>query len=1277
MKIKSYILFFLGLLIQSTTFSQFVNYIDDTGWNIGLNTGGTWQEKELVMIDNDTNYAQPFAQLSGGFTFGKTIAYFPNNRFFALDLRFRYLRGINYGWATKTSIVDSINSSFQNYISAEVFRNYRMDLNEFTFEGVLSLHKLREQTGVLLYGFGGLGVVDYRVKADYLNGQIPYNYPNWSLDNNRRSAREIRRESDMEFETVLMTNQLKFMPSLGLGIGYQITPSFSVGLEHKITYALSREINGFNYDNTNDKYHYTAFRINFDILRNRGGHQSNIEEDVVQEEETVNCNSCPSSTNTNTGTVNTINQNTDDISYSNSGTPPTVNIVNPSHQNLEVHGSLFHLQARIYHVNNKSQITLNHNGVFINRDDYQYDGNQRRLMYNVELHPGANVFEINAVNNYGSDQDETIIIYKRRITGSPPVIDITHPFNSRTETQNQDQNITSFVLNVSQKSDIEFFINGRPNNSFLFNPSTKIFSARRILNEGLNKFVIKAKNDFGRDSSSIEITYKVPIPPVVDFTAPHLDTLFTQDQIYNVKAQTNINTIQQIKKVTVNSLSVPFDFIPSLREIQFKALLHNGENYVYVQVENEIGSDDDRAVIVHEDRSNQLPPDVNITDPTSDPFISQHQNINAKAMLLRVNNKSDIVVKLNNKNITHFSFDPVTKILDVNLNLSPGKNNLLVKGKNNFGSDQDITSIEFQQAQLLSPPIIDITYPLENPFSTSNNLLSINGTIKHVDKYENATAYLNNIASRQFLFNPMSQNFQCQVQLSPGINTFNIQAYNSTGTAQKTISIHYTPVECNNPAIQLISPTTNTVNTTNNKVSIMAKILHTQTIRFKENGMDIQGYNFDVNTGDFVSMFNLKPGTHTYEIVAFNTCGVVTETITYNFGNTSTCQDPVLNWVSPMLKRNKAIINSAQQLVSFNIKEVSLKNQVQITLNGVPQSFSFDAQTGDVSTLMNCKPGINDFKITANNRCNQVIFSGQLEYLQVISKPEIILSSHKNSFSETTLNTAKIIGVVQNVSNKNDINVLVDGNGVPFYFDHVNKKIMVDITLKNGVNELEIQASNSAGGVSKMLEIVKKGDKPVINIRKYGGYSTNKRPIYRTTPTVFIDGYVNHYDNTSVFEYSTSPSDLANLKFNSSSGTVVGKINLPKNEMVLLELTISNNYGTTTKNIYFYYEHYDDDTEQEPIYQQKSSDSNNANKTNASSDNDVEEEEPNTQFKPINIFKEDNKENDNSDTYKEEGKNNNSTDLLRSSKRSTSVKKTTSVKTSTRNTSNVKKSGGR
>ena len=116
MNIKFYVLFFVSLLLHGITSSQFVNYIDDTGWNLGFNTGGTWQEKELVVIENDTNYAQPFAQLSGGFTFGKTVAYFPGNRFFALDLRFRYLRGVNYGWTTALDSIHNLNPFYQGII---------------------------------------------------------------------------------------------------------------------------------------------------------------------------------------------------------------------------------------------------------------------------------------------------------------------------------------------------------------------------------------------------------------------------------------------------------------------------------------------------------------------------------------------------------------------------------------------------------------------------------------------------------------------------------------------------------------------------------------------------------------------------------------------------------------------------------------------------------------------------------------------------------------------------------------------------------------------------------------------------------------------------------------------------------------------------------------------------------------------------------------------------------------------------------------------------------
>ena len=136
---------------------------------------------------------------------------------------------------------------------------------------------------------------------------------------------------------------------------------------------------------------------------------------------------------------------------------------------------------------------------------------------------------------------------------------------------------------------------------------------------------------------------------------------------------------------------------PNSGEIKFTATLHQGPNEVFVKVQNDYSMDDDGVVINHQDLSNQLPPEVSITTPSTNPFVTQHENINAKALLLRVDNRSDVTVRLNNKNISNFSFDPTSKILEVNLNLKEGKNNLYVEGKNNFGSDNDNVNIEYQK----------------------------------------------------------------------------------------------------------------------------------------------------------------------------------------------------------------------------------------------------------------------------------------------------------------------------------------------------------------------------------------------------------------------------------------------------------------------------------------------------------------------------------------------------------------------------------------------------
>jgi hypothetical protein len=268
-KIFLYVIVFL----TNISVAQYVNYTNDTGWNLGINIGGSWQEPERK--NNNSAFNNPFAGFSRGFTVGKGV-YENKDKFFSVDLRLRYLKGKNSGWtATADSFASPYGIYSTNFISDDsvyAYTNYQMKFNEFTFEGVLTLNKLREKTGLILYGFGGIGLTYYNINRDILNETSdstftgdPYDYSSLTFISDRQTARDLKRLSDNNFETKIETNKLKFMPSLGFGIGYQFNERWSMGVEHKITYGLSNNINDIDNSQINDKYHYTALKLNFDI----------------------------------------------------------------------------------------------------------------------------------------------------------------------------------------------------------------------------------------------------------------------------------------------------------------------------------------------------------------------------------------------------------------------------------------------------------------------------------------------------------------------------------------------------------------------------------------------------------------------------------------------------------------------------------------------------------------------------------------------------------------------------------------------------------------------------------------------------------------------------------------------------------------------------------------------------------------------------------------------------------------------------------------------------
>ena len=189
----------------------------------------------------------------------------------------------------------------------------------------------------------------------------------------------MKRLSDKHFETEIETNKLKFMPSLGFGIGYQFNERWSMGVEHKITYALANNINDIDNTQINDRYHYTALKLNFDI--------SSYKKPSANNNQYIPENSTP------------VNNN----SPFNQGNPPLVDRVTPRNDfytsdlsTINFSNSIFNLEENFPNVNNYNSTNIA-NLFKLNGDAQKISSNEFILTGNNQIQSG-NAFTYNKID---------------------------------------------------------------------------------------------------------------------------------------------------------------------------------------------------------------------------------------------------------------------------------------------------------------------------------------------------------------------------------------------------------------------------------------------------------------------------------------------------------------------------------------------------------------------------------------------------------------------------------------------------------------------------------------------------------------------------------------------------------------------------------------------------------------------------------------------------------------------------------------------------------------
>lgn len=1159
-RILTSLVLFATILTNSVSFAQTTHPVE-----LGFNLGASWLQSDVKMKKLGG---------AGGFTLGQM--YLQNDKS-GLDWgwRFRYLNALAYGQDNKKATgiaynpaLNGFNNGNTNYNTngGFVYQNHKTTINELSLELVIGANRMRNKTKVYPYIFGGLGITQAVTKTNQLDGaNLQYDYISIDSNGTANSSQitsSLNTMYDGSYETFAEGSELprwKFMPSLGVGLGYQFSPGFSMGLEHKMTWALHDGLDGQQWNNDNtlsgtkDKYHYSSVWLKFSFGRKAR----------------------PVSTTTTT--TNIVTPTAD---------KPTVVITNPSMNSYTSTSQSFTVKATVKNVNSKSDITLLYNGV--NNTNFTYDVNTKQFAFPLMLLQGSNTFEITATNASGNTTDNATVIYQTQTIVSPPapvpVVTITSPTTNPFSTSMNNATVVANVLNVSSQSQIGVTINGVATGSFIFNPSSHVMTVSSNLNPGVNTFVISATNAVGNDSKSVTIIYSianVTPPPFITIVNPAVNPFNSNVSLLPINAIVqNVTSIGQIS-VTTTAGIVPtsmLSFNPSTGQLNFNANLIAGANAVTISATNVAGADSKSITIIYNlPVVVNPPPVITFVNPAVNPFTSSVASLPINALVQNVTAIGQISVTTSSGIIptSMWSFNPSTGQLNFNVNLVSGANSVTISATNVAGADSKSTTIIYNQQVAVTPaPVVTITSPTVNPFNTSANVATINAIVLNVTAPSQISVLLNGISTSAFSYNVTTKQFTLTANLIAGANIVSITASNASGSDSKSQTIIYTqPVAIQKPVVTITVPNANPFNTSTAVNPITATVLNVVSsaqVAVTINGASTSTFAFSIATKQLTLSPTLIVGANIVTITATTSAGSDSKSITIIYTPQVTAAAPIVTITSPNV--NPFNTSTVATTVNAGVLNVTASSQITATLNGVSVPFTYNVITKQLSMPVTLISGANVVTISATTSAGSDTKSTTIIYsVPVVTTPAPIVTITYPTVNplNITIATSTVYASVLNVTSSSEITATINGGTVPFTYNAATKQLTLTASLVSGANVVTIKATTASGTDTKSTTIVYTAPvvvpAPVITFTRPiapGGVST--------TAVYNVEATVTNISTSSGITVKVN--GVAITAFTYTAGTNQLKFNA---NLVLgtntVTVTATNASGTDTKSVMITY----------------------------------------------------------------------------------------------------------
>ncbi|MGV3610418.1 MAG: Ig-like domain-containing protein [Fluviicola sp.] len=1050
---KNFYTLILSLLLTTTLFSQNekVNYDNDSRWFWGLNIGATWTKTD-VPHKLDLGYGLMLGR-QFNYNYGKPISF---------DLRLRYLTGL---WKGYNKGFDSTglasNPVYNDYNAAgqPVVLNFGTRLHELSLELAIHFNRLRERTGWDPYIFGGIGYTWYRTKGDlYGSDGFTYLYDSTKLADGSYTQSEIHSLTDKKFDTDLNApaNMGRFMPSVGIGIGYQIAKGVSLGIEHKTTFTMADNFDGHIQSKgkyANDWYHYTSFYLKFHIRRH---YEHSYQQDTVRQPVVTN----PEWTQP-------------------TRTPPVVDFTNPSTSGTTVNSSNYVIKGRIQNVSSSSNVVFRQNGNYIT--NFTFNPSTLEFQSVVTLVPGQNTFELTGTNDFGSDMDQTVINYVRE-TPTPPVVSYSNPASNPTTVQNPLFNLTGTVLNVTGKDKISMTLNGSPV-VFTYNTSTRGIAATLNLVTGSNVVTTTGTNQYGSDTETATIIYQPQQtiqPPVVYFVNPNINPYEVNQNTFALTADVlNVQDAQHVSFKQNGTINNNFAYNAQTDKFTSNVILTPGQNVFEVIGTNAAGSASATTIIIY-NRIAPKPPIVTITNPGTNPYETSSAVFNLNATVLNVTQKSQVKVTLNGTNLPNFVYNAASNGVTETLNLIPGANVVTVTGTNADGTDSKQTTIIYKRVETVQPPVVQFTNPNVDPYTTSAATHNVIASVLHVTNQSGVNVNVNGTNVTNFTF--ANSNASFPVTLIEGANIITVTGTNTAGTASKTQTIIYRkPVSVQPPIVSYIDPSYNPAASLNPTYLVKARVRFVTAanqIVLKINGQPTTNFTYVASSEIMEFTTGLVNGANAIEITATNAAGSDAETTVINYRAPNPTLPPVVTITFPAA--NPQTVNVPNSNVAATVLNVDNQQQIQVSVNGAPFSgFIYSTSTKVLTMNLALIAGANNVTITATNTAGTASDATQI----IFKRDEIIQPPFVSFISPVmpgqTVATAPFVvkAHVTNVTNQSQIVVKADGvivNPGFWTFNPATLEVTFNHTLNAGNNIFEITGTNAGGSHTASTSIIYK-----------------------------------------------------------------------------------------------------------------------------------------------------------------------------------------------------------